>query len=724
VITEQFQETTTAEYLEALYGGCDDGNIVFVNTKPGTDFKQVPAYFHVSEIQQAAEFVESYTGTDLFMKVNVMDHDKTLSRSAWGVGGGDDVEAIVSLHLDVDAGKNDKYLTPSAIIDILTDKMPLQPSGIIQTNGDDGGFHAYWLLDEPFYITTEADRKRCQDISTRWLNELRFHAKPGNIDGTANLDRVLRPVGSLRTSGNRVRALIWNDSRRHKLEDFHVPDRSPPKQAYDSKPFNGASPIEKYLDASGLNSVEAILQGQGYEDVGRAFWRRPGSESGAPTGEIYYTDGKQGFTVKSGAADPLSCENQDGSTGNWYSVAALWVSFHCGVDASNNRNPNAWKQAAEFCKRWLDDRKPKADTSHIERQTTQQADDRASGEGKSESEQPVVFSFSQLTESYPNKRKPIIDGLLRVGETMNVIGASKAGKSWLITGLLLSVATGRQWLGHYVERQKVLLIDNELHKEELSSRVKRVAMALQIDASELDGWFDVLPLRGRLMDIRGIHGVLSKVKQNDYRLIALDAFYRVLPTGMSENDNAAMADIYNHLDAIAGELDCSVVLNHHSSKGDQSSKSVTDVGSGAGSISRAADSHLIIRPHELEGCAVLEGVCRSFAPPEPRTIRWEWPLWNESGIEPEIKKPKTRGQASQQQNDEQADRKILEVVRGNPRRTSTQIRRKSGMGQTRVDRALVRLEEAGLLSSKRLRKRGSKQAFDVFEAIEVEASYD
>ena len=41
------------------------------------------------------------------------------------------------------------------------------------------------------------------------------------------------------------------------------------------------------------------------------------------------------------------------------------------------------------------------------------------------------------------------------------------------------------------------------------------------------------------------------------------------------------------------------------SKGDQSGKSTTDVGSGAGSQSRAADTHLIIRQHEQEDVAVM-----------------------------------------------------------------------------------------------------------------------
>ena len=47
-----------------------------------------------------------------------------------------------------------------------------------------------------------------------------------------------------------------------------------------------------------------------------------------------------------------------------------------------------------------------------------------------------------------------------------------------------------------------------------------------------------------------------------------------------------MANIYNQIDWCADQLGCSFVLIHHASKGNQSVKSVTDVGSGAGSQSR------------------------------------------------------------------------------------------------------------------------------------------
>ena len=101
----------------------------------------------------------------------------------------------------------------------------------------------------------------------------------------------------------------------------------------------------------------------------------------------------------------------------------------------------------------------------------------------------------------------------------------------------------------------------------------------------------------------------------------------MLPPGTDENDNAAMCRVYNTIDAYAEKLGAAFILVHHTSKGNQSGKGVTDVGSGAGSISRATDSHLILRPHEEPNCAVLEAAVRSWPPVEPRALRWTFPVW-------------------------------------------------------------------------------------------------
>ena len=69
------------------------------------------------------------------------------------------------------------------------------------------------------------------------------------------------------------------------------------------------------------------------------------------------------------------------------------------------------------------------------------------------------------------------------------------------------------------------------------------------------------------------------------------------------------------------------MLVHHSTKGNQSGKAVTDVGAGAGSQSRATDTHLVLRPHEQDGVVVLDAAVRSWPPVMPRCLRWTFPVW-------------------------------------------------------------------------------------------------
>jgi hypothetical protein len=69
------------------------------------------------------------------------------------------------------------------------------------------------------------------------------------------------------------------------------------------------------------------------------------------------------------------------------------------------------------------------------------------------------------------------------------------------------------------------------------------------------------------------------------------------------------------------------VLIHHTSKGNQSGKAITDVGAGAGSQSRATDTHLVLRPHKEDDVVVLEAAVRSWPPVMPRCLRWAFPVW-------------------------------------------------------------------------------------------------
>ena len=245
-------------------------------------------------------------------------------------------------------------------------------------------------------------------------------------------------------------------------------------------------------------------------------------------------------------------------------------------------------------------------------------------------EPPRLRTARTLIEEYPALRSPVIDGLLRKGETANIIAAPKVGKSWLVLDLALAVATGRPWLGVFPTTPgDVLILDNELHPESSAHRVPRVADARGIGRED---WVDsvvIENLRGRLQSIDQMHAFFDAIEPGRFKIIILDAFYRFMPSG-DENDNALMASVYNLLDRYAAQLESCFVLIHHSSKGNQSQKGVTDVGAGAGSQSRAADCHLILRPHEQDGVIVLDAAVRSFPPVAPMCLRWEFPLFDEA----------------------------------------------------------------------------------------------
>ena len=309
---------------------------------------------------------------------------------------------------------------------------------------------------------------------------------------------------------------------------------------------------------------------------------------------------------------------------------------------------------------------------------------------------PTGFSpirFTDLVQRFPSMRPSVIEGVLRQGESMNIIAPPKTGKSFLVGGLAWCVATGRPWLSHDVRQCKVLVVDNELHEETLASRYDRIAFEMQIDDSERGG-LDVVSLRGENVSIDHAEMKL-RVPEGKYGLVVFDALYRMLPDQTNENDNGQMMRVYNHIDQLAKSWGAAIVVIHHASKGDQSEKAVTDVGAGAGAISRAADSHLIIRPHEQQGLHVLEAVTRSFLSPDPVSIRFTYPVWQAETIEPQIKTRKSaNGDAKQKQEDEDKE-KILLACPIDGTITEAELRRRCPGNRDRTIRLAKELEGAG-----------------------------
>ncbi|MDB5344300.1 MAG: hypothetical protein JWP89_2677 [Schlesneria sp.] len=255
----------------------------------------------------------------------------------------------------------------------------------------------------------------------------------------------------------------------------------------------------------------------------------------------------------------------------------------------------------------------------------------------------LMRSAGELVREFPELRRPVIEELLRVGETMNIIAASKFGKSWLMLLLAFCVACGpKKWLGKFwTTRGKVLYVDNELHPETLAHRLPLVAHSLGLKPEEWADNLTIVNLRGSLVDLKALAAMLSNLQHGEYSVIILDAWYRFQPAGMDENANSDVMALYNLLDSISARIGSAFICVHHSSKGDQSGKATTDVGSGAGSQSRAADCHLVMRAHEADNAVVVDAAVRSWKPLKPFCLRWEFPAWTPADdLDPaDIKKP-------------------------------------------------------------------------------------
>ncbi|MGI6418463.1 MAG: AAA family ATPase [Thermoguttaceae bacterium] len=269
--------------------------------------------------------------------------------------------------------------------------------------------------------------------------------------------------------------------------------------------------------------------------------------------------------------------------------------------------------------------------------------------------------LAEIIQAHPDLRPAVIDGLLRRGETMNIIAAPKQGKSWLAVGLALAVADGIPWLETFqCEQGRVLLIDAELHPETISHRLPMAATAAGVSAGYSDQ-IDVWAVRGVGANLLTLASALNQIEAGQYALVILDAWYRFLPPGISENDNAAVMSLYNTIDGYAARLNTAWVNIHHASKGDQSGKGTTDVGSGAGAQSRAADTHLVIRPHEEDGVAVVDTVVRSWPPVDSFAIRWDFPAWflDRLADPTKLRKPRERSSREDKERHLDADRQAI-----------------------------------------------------------------
>jgi hypothetical protein len=320
---------------------------------------------------------------------------------------------------------------------------------------------------------------------------------------------------------------------------------------------------------------------------------------------------------------------------------------------------------------------------------------------ESEDPDPVFepISAAELIRQYPQLRPKVIEGLLRQGEVMNLVAAPKVGKTWLGHALAIAVARGAPFLGLTTAKGNVLLIDGELHRETLASRLSAGG------AGHLRDELTVWPVRGKRYTIDDLVRMLESVEPGQFALIVIDALYRFLPLDGEENSNETMTLVFNAVDALAARTGAAVVLVHHTTKGSQSGKAVTDVGSGGGAQSRAPDTHLVVRPHEQDGAVLVDAVVRSWKKFPAFVIRWINPGWERADdLDPtKLKKGNGRGKGGKSEDPAPPPREwtpqdfASEVVGPTPsiREDILDRAKAKGLSKSKAESLLKRAEEGG-----------------------------
>lgn len=215
------------------------------------------------------------------------------------------------------------------------------------------------------------------------------------------------------------------------------------------------------------------------------------------------------------------------------------------------------------------------------------------------------------TEIHAMADAPIIDGMLRERELMQVVGGSKTLKTWATLHLAVAVATGGEFLGRATERRRVLYIDYELKRSTFRRRLSMVS------PTKPEG-FDFICLRGK-QRLPSPDDLKQLVESEGYGVVVIDSLYR---TGWQseENSNDDVSRELTPLQWLTDETGTSLVIVDHTAKGAGEGKRAVDSSRGASAKGGFMDSILLLRPAE----SVEDGEMRAVLDPVFR----DWPAFD------------------------------------------------------------------------------------------------
>lgn len=274
---------------------------------------------------------------------------------------------------------------------------------------------------------------------------------------------------------------------------------------------------------------------------------------------------------------------------------------------------------------------------------------------------PIDNANELLADADLKEPEQIVHGLIHRGTKAVVASASKAGKTWLLLDLALSVAEGQKFLRWNTTKGKVLFVNFEIPRVFMKERIRHLKLKKQqltenTVVFEMQNLF-IWTLRGLTGDFENLlERMIAQIKDQKFDLVILDPIYKGM-AGKDENTSMAVGELCHNIEQLAVETGAAVVYAHHFSKGNQSNKNVLDRMSGSGVFARDADSIIALTPHKQEDCYTVEVTLRNFAAQDPFVVEFDFPVMK---LKPTLKAEDLRGKGGRPTETE--DDKLVDLL--------------------------------------------------------------
>lgn len=263
---------------------------------------------------------------------------------------------------------------------------------------------------------------------------------------------------------------------------------------------------------------------------------------------------------------------------------------------------------------------------------------------------PADINLADVWNNLPPLKEELIPGILRVGHKMLVSGPSKAGKSFLLIDLAISMAEGVEWIGLKCKQGKVIYVNLELDGDSCFRRFQDIYKKRKLEPNNLKN-ISIWNLRGKSVPLDKLAPrLIRRFREQGYEAVIIDPIYKVLGD-RDENNAGDMASFCNEFDRIATEMGVATIYCHHHSKGAADKyANAADRSSGSGVFARDPDAILDLQELKVTDVAdkyreqipdasetitgwEITSTLREFAPMKPIRVWFDYPyhapdVWN------------------------------------------------------------------------------------------------